>query len=78
MVRSILVGCATGMSAGLCTTIEIAEGPMLPACEWRLQEGCRMRPYTAKEKLRISAGAVASLVIVGWAVVLALAFLSAR
>jgi hypothetical protein len=37
-----------------------------------------MRPYTPKEKLKITAGAVASLVIVGWAVVLALAFLSAR
>jgi hypothetical protein len=35
-----------------------------------------MRGYTTREKLRISAGAVASLVIVGWAVVLALAFLA--
>ena len=37
-----------------------------------------MRDYTAREKLKITAGAVASLVIVGWAVVLAIAFLSAR
>jgi hypothetical protein len=37
-----------------------------------------MRNYTAGEKLKITAGAVASLVIVGWIVVLAIAFLSAR
>ena len=37
-----------------------------------------MRCYTTREKAKIVAGAVASLVIVGWAVVLALAFLSAR
>ena len=37
-----------------------------------------MRPYTMKEKARITAGAVTSLVIVGWLVVLALAFLAAR
>jgi hypothetical protein len=37
-----------------------------------------MRPYTTKEKLKITAGAVASLVIVGWAVVLAIVFLSVR
>jgi hypothetical protein len=37
-----------------------------------------MRAYTAKEKARIIAGAVASLVIVGWLVFLAIAFLSAR
>jgi hypothetical protein len=36
------------------------------------------RPYTSKEKAKITAGAVAALVIVGWMVVLALAFLSAR
>jgi hypothetical protein len=38
----------------------------------------RMRPYTMKEKLKITAGAVTSLVIVGWAVVLAIAFMSVR
>jgi hypothetical protein len=37
-----------------------------------------MRDYTTKEKGKITAEAVTSLVIVGWAVVLALAFLSAR
>jgi hypothetical protein len=37
-----------------------------------------MRAYTAKEKAKITTGAVASLVIVGWLVVLAIAFLSAR
>jgi hypothetical protein len=37
-----------------------------------------MRPYTAREKAKIIAGAVASLVIVGWLVVLAISFLSAR
>jgi hypothetical protein len=37
-----------------------------------------MRDTTAKEKLKITAGAVASLVIVGWAVVLAIVFLSVR
>jgi hypothetical protein len=37
-----------------------------------------MRPYSTQEKAKILAGAVASLVIVGWLVVLATAFLSAR
>jgi hypothetical protein len=37
-----------------------------------------MRHYTTKVKAKIIAGAVASLVIVGWLVVLATAFLSAR
>jgi hypothetical protein len=37
-----------------------------------------MRPYTIKEKAKITAGAVASLVIVGWLIVLATAFLVAR
>jgi hypothetical protein len=36
------------------------------------------RTTTTKEKLRITAGAAASLVIVGWIVVLAIVFLSAR
>jgi hypothetical protein len=36
-----------------------------------------MRATTTKEKLRMTAGAAASLVIVGWIVVLAVAFLSA-
>jgi hypothetical protein len=38
----------------------------------------RMRAYTFKEKAKITAGAVAALVIVGWVVVLAIAFLSVR
>ena len=38
----------------------------------------RMRGYTTKEKLKITVGAVAALVIVGWAVVLAVTFLSVR
>jgi hypothetical protein len=37
-----------------------------------------MRPYTAKEKAKITAGAVASLVIVGWLAALAIVILSAR
>jgi hypothetical protein len=37
-----------------------------------------MGAYTAKEKSKITAGAVASLVITGWLAVLAIAFLSAR
>jgi hypothetical protein len=37
-----------------------------------------MHAYTAKEKAKITAGAVASLVIVGWFVVLAIVFLSVR
>jgi len=36
------------------------------------------RPTTLKEKAKITAGAATALVIVGWMVVLALAFLSAR
>jgi hypothetical protein len=35
-----------------------------------------MRAYTFKEKTRITAGAVAALVIIGWLSVLAIAFLS--
>jgi succinate dehydrogenase hydrophobic anchor subunit len=38
----------------------------------------RMRDYTTKEKLKITAGALASLVVVGWLVVLAVVFLSVR
>jgi hypothetical protein len=37
-----------------------------------------MRGYTTKEILKITAGAIASLVIVGWLLFLALAFLTAR
>jgi hypothetical protein len=37
-----------------------------------------MRRTAAKEKLRITAGAATSLVIVGWIVVLAIVFLSTR
>jgi hypothetical protein len=37
-----------------------------------------MRSYNAKEKAKITAGAVAAMVITGWLVVLALALLSAR
>jgi hypothetical protein len=38
----------------------------------------RVRGYTTKEKAKITAGAVTALVITGWLVVLATAFLSAR
>jgi hypothetical protein len=37
-----------------------------------------MRAYTFSEKARITAGAVAALVIVGWLLVLAIAFLAVR
>jgi hypothetical protein len=37
-----------------------------------------MRPYTTIEMAKITAGAVAALVITGWFFVLAIAFLSAR
>jgi hypothetical protein len=37
-----------------------------------------MPDYTARKKLKITAGAVASLVIVGWTVVLAIRILSRR
>jgi hypothetical protein len=37
-----------------------------------------MRDYTFKEKARITAGAAAALVVVGWLAVLATAFLSVR
>jgi hypothetical protein len=36
------------------------------------------RPYTPKEIAKIAAGAVASLVIVGWILVLAIVFMSAK
>jgi hypothetical protein len=35
-----------------------------------------MRYYSTKEKLKITAGALVALVIVGWLVALAIAFLS--
>jgi hypothetical protein len=34
------------------------------------------RPFTLKEKAKITAGVVVALVIVGWIVVLSIAFLS--
>ena len=37
-----------------------------------------MRGYTTKEKAKITAGAVVSVVIVGWLVVLAIVLLSVR
>jgi hypothetical protein len=37
----------------------------------------RMRDYTTKEKLKITAGAVCAIVIVGWLVVFAIAVLAA-
>ncbi len=37
-----------------------------------------MRAYATKEKLKITAGALSALVIVGWIVVLAIVFLSVR
>jgi hypothetical protein len=37
-----------------------------------------MRGYSAKEEARLTAGPVAALVITGWLVVLAIAFLCAR
>jgi len=37
-----------------------------------------MRDYTKEEKAKITAGALTSLVIVGWLFVLTLAFLSVR
>jgi hypothetical protein len=41
--------------------------------------GRRMdRPTTLKQKAKITAGAVTSLIIVAWMVVVAIAFLSAR
>jgi len=36
-----------------------------------------MREYTLKEKAKITAGAIAALVIVGWLAVFALALMSA-
>jgi hypothetical protein len=42
------------------------------------RRGFEMRAYTTKEKLKITAGAVASLVIVGWVVALATVFLAVR
>jgi hypothetical protein len=36
------------------------------------------RPATSREKAKITAGAIAALVMVGWIAVLALAWLAAR
>jgi hypothetical protein len=41
------------------------------------EQGMAMRDDTLKEKARITAGAVAALVIVGWLAVIALALMSA-
>ena len=43
-----------------------------------MQTRPRVRGYTTKEKAKITAGAVTALVITGWLVVLAIAFLSTR
>jgi hypothetical protein len=40
-------------------------------------QGVEMRGYTAKEKLKITAGAVSAVVIVGWLAILAFALLTA-
>jgi hypothetical protein len=37
-----------------------------------------MRGYTTKEKAKITAGAIAAIVIVGWLVVLAIVLLAVR
>jgi hypothetical protein len=37
-----------------------------------------VQPYTAREKAKITAGAIAALVVVGWLAALAIAFMSAR
>ena len=47
---------------------------MMPLARQLLRQ--RMRDYTFKEKLRITAGAVTALVIVVWLAVVALAILS--
>jgi hypothetical protein len=47
-------------------------------CQVKNQPRSPMRGYTFKEKTRITACAVASLVIVGWLLVLATAFLAVR
>ena len=39
--------------------------------------GRRMRDYTVREKLKITAGAISALVIVAWLAVLTIAFLAA-
>jgi hypothetical protein len=41
------------------------------------EQGMAMRDTTLKEKARITAGAVAALVIVGWLAVIAVALMSA-
>ena len=41
------------------------------------EQGIAMRAYTLKEKARITVGAVAALVIVGWLAVIAVALMSA-
>ncbi|SDN26299.1 hypothetical protein [Afipia sp. GAS231] len=41
------------------------------------EQGMAMRDHTLKEKARITAGAVAALVIVGWLAVIAVALMSA-
>jgi hypothetical protein len=55
-----------GPLPGLCLTVQ----PLHPLRS-------QMRDYTSKEKAKITAGAVAALVIVGWLAVFALALLSA-
>jgi hypothetical protein len=47
-------------------------------CRNQEPAGYPMREYTFKEKSRITVGAIMALVIVGWLLVLATAFLSVR
>jgi hypothetical protein len=44
----------------------------------REKTATEMRGYTTREKLRITAGAISAIVIVGWLAVLALTLLSTR
>ena len=53
----------------------ISYGSLLRLGAWQLMMD---RPYTPKEIARIAAGAVASLVIVGFIAVVAFAFMLAR
>jgi hypothetical protein len=65
------MACLTPWWAGLKFTVaSFANVPMLVGASMD-------RPYTFKEKAKITAGAVAALIIVGWMVVIAIAILSA-
>jgi hypothetical protein len=77
LVPAVLSFCAI-LAALRATKNAIGYCKRLLLCRVNNQPRSPMRAYTFKEKTQITAGAVAALVIVGWLLVLAIAFLAVR